>query len=380
MDFSLTPEHRQILDAVDRFAARHLPPAELRRRDAAHLPPYDLLPAMAELGLFALPVPAEHGGLGAGWVTVALAQERLGYHAYMAASIFNRIVGFGIMPLLTYADAVQRAALLPGLMAGTALVALALTEPEAGSDAAAARTRAEKIDGGWRINGRKSWISDADGATHLLTLVRSEPGSTGAAGLSLLLVPRAAGGLSLTPLPKIGNNAMPSWDIGFADVCVDDAALLGTRGAGFRALMSTLHYSRASMAATVTGCAQAALDAAIAHARTRVQFGQPIGKFQTIRHRIADMQMRVDLSRLGVRHLAWLIETGQQCRRQAAQAKIVATETLQAVTDAGMQIMASAGYSADSDMQRYWRDARLYSFGEGSNEILRDLIGRELGI
>jgi alkylation response protein AidB-like acyl-CoA dehydrogenase len=335
---------------------------------------------MAAFGLFALAVPTCFGGLGAGWMTVALAQERLGMHAYMAASIFNRVVGFGIMSLLTYAAAPVRDALLPRLMAGTALVALALSEPEAGSDAAAARTRADKTPNGWRINGRKCWISDADGASHLLTLVRTQPGSTGSAGLTLLLVPRESPGLSLTALPKIGNNAMPSWDIGYADVCVDDAALLGQPGEGFRALMSTLHFSRASMAATVTGCAQAALDATIAHATARVQFGQPISRFQAIRHRIADLQMRVDLSRLAVRHLAWLIETGQPCRRQAAQAKITATETLQAVTDAGMQIMASAGYSADSDMQRYWRDARLYSFGEGGNEILRDLIGRELGL
>ena len=379
MDFGISAEQQQVLDAIDAFVGRHLPPDEVRRRDAAHLPPYDLLKPMAELGLFGLAVPAMHGGLGAGWTSVALAQERLGRHAYMAASLFNRVVGFGIMSLLTYANAAQQAEILPLLMKGEALVALALTEAEAGSDAAALRTRAEKIDGGWRISGRKCWISDAGGATHLLTVVR-EPGSVGSKGISLLLVPRDASGITMTTLPKIGNNAMPSWDIGFDGVGVADDALLGARGDGFRALMSTLHYSRASMAATVTGCAQAALDAALDHARNRVQFGRPIGQNQVLRHRLVDLQIRVDNSRLAVRHLAWLIETGQDCRRQAAQAKIVATETLQAVADAGMQIMASAGYAADSDMQRYWRDARLYTFGEGSNEILRDQIGRAMDL
>ncbi len=374
MDFAVTPEQQQILDSVDRFARLRLPPGEVRRRDAAHLPPYDLLPEMGAMGLFALPVPVRQGGLGADWVTVALTQERLGWHAYMAASIFNRVVGFGIMSLLTYANSEQIAALLPRLLAGEALVALALTEPEAGSDAAAVRTRAERTPGGWRIHGRKIWISDANGASHLLTVARAEE------GITLFLVPRQAAGIAMTELPKVGNNAMPSWDIGFDAVEVDGSALLGAPGTGFRHLMSTLHFSRASMAATVTGCAQAAVDAALAHAKARVQFSKPIGSFQAIRHRIADMQMRVDLSRHAVRHLAWLISTGQPCRREASQAKVVATETLQFVSDAGMQILASAGYSAESDMQRYWRDGRLYSFGEGSNEIQRDLIARELGL
>jgi alkylation response protein AidB-like acyl-CoA dehydrogenase len=134
------------------------------------------------------------------------------------------------------------------------------------------------------------------------------------------------------------------------------------------------------MAATVTGCAQAAVSLALSHARERRQFGRPIGAFQAIRHRLADMQMRVDQARLVVMHLAWAIASGAECRREAAQAKIVATECLQYVADHGMQVLASAGYSSDGDMQRYWRDARLYSFGEGSNEIQRDIVARELGL
>jgi alkylation response protein AidB-like acyl-CoA dehydrogenase len=298
----------------------------------------------------------------------------------MAASIFNRVVGFGAQSLLTYGSAVQQAEHLPALAAGRRLIALALTEPEAGSDAAALRTRATSVAGGWRVTGRKTWISDADGADFLLTAARSEPASTGTDGISMLLIPRHTPGIAMTMLPKIGNHAMPSWDIGFDDVFVPSTALMGDLGRGFGHLMSTLHVSRASMAATVTGCAQAAVDAALAHARERQQFGRPIGKFQAIRHRLADMQMRVDATRLVVRHLAWLIAIGRPCRREAAQAKVQATECLQFVTDHGMQILASAGYAADSDMQRYWRDARLYSFGEGSNEIQRDIIARELGL
>ena len=134
------------------------------------------------------------------------------------------------------------------------------------------------------------------------------------------------------------------------------------------------------MAATVTGAAEAALQIALNHARERLQFGRPIGFNQTVAHRLADMRMRVDLSRLMVLNLAELISQGAPCRREAAQAKIIATETLRDVTDVGMQILASAGYSAESDMQRLWRDSRLYTFGEGANELLRDTIARELGL
>lgn len=196
----------------------------------------------------------------------------------------------------------------------------------------------------------------------------------------MFLVPRDTPGIAMTPIPKVGNNCMPSFEIAFDEVEIPDDALMGTEGDGFRHLMSTLGYSRASMAATVTGCAQAATDLAISHAKERRQFGQPIGNFQTIRHRVADMQMRVDATRLVVHHLAHLIAEGKDTKRLASQAKVQATECLQFVTDHGMQILASAGYSSESPMQRYWRDARLYSFGEGSNEIQRDLIARELGL
>jgi alkylation response protein AidB-like acyl-CoA dehydrogenase len=369
-----------ILDAVDRFLQRRLPPAEVRRRDGAHIPPYDLLSEMGELGLFALAVPSRYGGLGAPWTTVARVQERLGRGAYMAASLFNRVVGFGIATLIANGDEEQRRSLLPGLMAGELFCALALSEAGAGSDAAALTTLAERVPGGWRISGRKTWISDADAARYLVTPARTERGSTGPSSVTLFLVDRAEAGIGMSRLDKIGNNAMPSWDIGFEEVFVPDWAVLGEVGQGFRGLMRTLHVSRASMAATVTGAAQCAVDLAIAHCKERVQFGRPLSAFQVLRHRLVDMQMRVDASRLMVQRLAELIAAGEPCRREAAQAKIMASEALQYATHHGMQMLASAGYEATSDMQRLWRDGRLYSFGEGANELLRDLVARDLGL
>jgi len=380
MDALLTEDERAILASVDGFASRHLPPDEVRRRDREHQSPYDLLPAMGEAGFFALPVPDHHGGLGRSWREVSLVQERLGWHGYMAASIYNRVVGFGVMSVLTYGSAEQKRDLLPGLLSGYFFMALALTEPGAGSDAGALKTRARSTSGGYVISGSKIWISDAQGARFLLTAARTGEAAKGSDGITLFLVPSDAPGVTLSPLAKVGNNAMPSFEVGFADVEVGDDAVIGEVGGGFRHLMSTLHYSRASMAATVTGAAQAALDGVMAHARERQQFGKPIGSFQVLAHRLADLQTRVDLSRLMVRHLATLIARGLPCKREAAQAKVVATETLRDVADQGMQIMASAGYAADSDIQRFWRDSRLYTFGEGTNEILRDGMARELGL
>lgn len=380
MDFAPTEEQRAILDTVARFLARNLPAEEAARRDREHAPPYHLLKVMAGDGLLALPFPAEYGGLAQGWDTVALVQEAMGRDGWMAGSLFNRAVGFGGMSLMSYGTPEQKRTLLPRLINEGLLFALGLTEPQAGSDAAAVITRARRSATGWVINGRKTWISDAAEADYIVTVVRTGAGTTGSDGLSILLVAKGTPGVSFTPLAKVGNNALPSYEIAFEDAEVPADALMGTEGRGFAQLMSTLHFARAGMAAAVTGAAQRAVDLTLAHVREREQFGRPLGRFQVIAHRLADMQMRVDQSRLTAWHLAWLIREGLPARRQAAQAKVIATEALQYVTEHGMQTLASAGYSADSEMARLWRDARLYSFGEGSNEIQRTIIARELGL
>lgn len=380
MDFAISAEQQSMLDAVDRFLAQRLPPEEVRRRDAAHQPPYDLLPELGAMGVLGMVAPPQWGGLGLDWISLALVQERLAQHAYFVGSIVNRVVGFGLMTMLRNGSAAQQQRWIPPLVQGTGLMALALTEGHAGSDAGAVETRAIPDAAGWRLRGRKIWISDADQAMALLVVARTDPDRRGSRGLSMFIVPRASEGLSMTPLPKVGNNAMPSWDIGFDDVLVPQDALLGPLNEGFSVLGSTLHYSRASLATTCVGSAQAVVNLCLAHLRDRHQFGRALSEFQVLRHRVADMQMRVDQARWIVRHLAWLIATGQPCAREASQAKVIATETLQALSNDAMQMFASQGYSAESDVQRIWRDARLYTFGEGTNEVQRDLIARHLGL
>ena len=378
MDFGLSQEQREILRTADRLVERHLPIEAQRRHDAAHEPPYHLLPVLGEAGLLALPFAAAHGGLEAGWDTVALVQERLGRRAWMLGSLMNRAVGFGGMSLVTY-GAPHHRALMPQLIRGELLFALALTEPQAGSDAAAITTRAEPVEAGWRLTGHKTWISDAAEADYVVTVAR-RPGTERHDGISLFLVPKGTPGVHCTRIAKIGNNCLPTFEVRLDGALIPEDALIGEEGNGFAHLASTLHYARAGMAAAVSGYAQFAVDLAVEHARTRQQFGRPLGRFQALAHRLVDMQMAVDRSRLMAFELAWRIREGLPCARQAAAAKVTATETLKYVTDEGMQILASAGYAAESDMARIWRDARLYSFGEGSNEIQRNIIAREMGL
>jgi alkylation response protein AidB-like acyl-CoA dehydrogenase len=380
LNSEINDEQRLILDSLGRIIERSLPLHEQRRRDAAHEPPYDLLQLLGEAGVLRLPFPVEIGGLGGTWQTVALVQEYLGRHAWMLGSLFNRAVGFGGMGLMTYGSPKQREALMPRLMRGELLFALALTEPDAGSDAAAVTTCAKRTSNGWQLNGRKTWISDAEEADFMVVVARTDPDAHRSVGLTLFLVPKGTPGMRCTPIPKIGNNCLPSFEVDFTDVELAEDAVFGLESQGFANMASTLHYARAGMAASTTGYAGFALELALDHARTRQQFGRPLGAFQALAHRLANMQMRVDQSRLAAHDLAWRISNDHPNARQAAQAKVIATECLQYVTHHGMQILASPGYHADSDMARVWRDSRLYSFGEGSNEIQRNIIAKELGL
>jgi len=380
IDFEIPDDDAMLLDAIDRMMAREFPPQAYRDADRAHETPWHLLPRMGELGLLGLPFPARYGGTEKDWRTVAPVNERLAYHAGIASTLFATTVSFGGMSLLTYANASQQETLLPRLIQGQARFALALTESAAGSDAAALTTHARPCPEGWRLQGRKVWISNADAADYLVVACRTTPDSVGGDGISLFLVPRHTPGITMTRLEKLGHNCMPSWDIGFDDVRVPQDALFGQEGMGFRHVLSTLHYSRAGQAANSIGQAQRAVELARDYARERTQFGRPIGNFQAIQHKLADMQVRVNQARLCLYHLAWLIATGRPCRLEGAQAKLVASEAFQFVTREGLQIMASHGYAMESDMQRMWRDAGLFTFGEGTSEIQRNLIAREMGL
>ncbi len=374
-------EIENLCDSIDRMMHRHLPPDEVRRRDEQADPPNQLLQIYSSMGLFDLVMPSKGGERDRNcWQRLSVIQERLGYHATMAALLFNRVACFGMMTLITSANKLQQDRFLPRLHAGEGAFALALSESGAGSDAGAIRTRAERKGSNWKITGRKIWISGAADAIKMIVAARTEPNSKGGSGITLFMVDPNAVGVSMTLLEKVGNRCSLSYDIALDGVLISDEDRIGEVGGGFNSLKKTLFYARSGLSAAVVGTAQAAVDKATAHAKERKQFSKPIGSFQVIAHRLANMQTDVDVARLLARDLAEAIDAGRDCARLAAQAKLVSTETLKRVTEQGMQIMASAGYASESDMNRYWRDARLYSFGEGSSEILLDLIAADMGL
>lgn len=379
-DVSTTEEQAEILRSIDRFMERNFPPEDVRKYDLEHRFPEHLLKGYGDLGILAVPFPEQYGGIDGDWMTVTLIQERLGRHAAIAAALYSIVVDFGGMTLLKSGSEAQKQEFLPRLISGELQFALALSEPQAGTDAAALSTRAERSASGWRITGRKTWISLADTADYLVVPCRSDRDSKGKEGVTMFLVPRSAAGIHMTRIPKIGTNSMISFDIAFDDVEVAEDAVIGTVGDGFRTLMATLQYSRSGQAANAVGQAQAAIDLAVAHVKERQQFGRPLSQFQVLRHRLVDMQMRVDQARFSLYDLAARLSRGERCRRESAITKILASEALQYVTHHGMQMMASVAYVAESDMNRYWRDARLLTFGEGANEMLRDLVAREMGL
>ena len=373
----LAPEHEAMIEAIDAYF-RDLDPLDLLRRDADHIPPYDFLPRLAELGLIRAALPESHGGLGLPWSVFCRIQETIGYYCQPVGSILNRVISFGALPIILFGSEWQKTALLPDLLDGKSLIALALSEPGAGSDARAVTTRAERFDGGWRITGRKTWISDAARADRLLTLCRL--GKDEPKRFVTFLVPRDAQGIAMTQIAKVGNNCMPSFDIAYDGVMVREEDMLGVEGQGFDCIHGTLKYSRTSLSALLLGSGRAALDLAVGHARERVQFKQSLAGFQVIRHRLVDMRVRLDQARLLVYEFARVVDNGGDVTALGAMAKLAASEMFQFITDHGMQIMASAGYASDSAMQMYWRNARLYSIGEGTNEIQREIIARTMGL
>jgi len=370
-------EHRLILAEVERFGT-DLDPADMLRRDAEHVPPYDFLPQLGELGLIRAALPEEHGGLGLPWALFCRVQETIGYYAQPVGSILNRVISFGALPVILFGSEAQRSALLPDLLDGKLLVALALSEPGAGSDTRALTTRATKVDGGWRIDGRKTWISDAERADYLMTPCRIA--GEDKKRFVTFLVPRATAGIAMTGIPKVGNNCMPSFDIGYDEVFVSDEAVLGEVGRGMEPIHGTLKYSRTSLSALLIGAGRACVDLATMHARERIQFGQPISAFQAVRHKIVDMAVENEKARQIVYAFARAVDAGDDVDALGAMAKITATEMFQFVTDRGMQVLASAGYASDNPMQMHWRNARLYSIGEGANEIQREIIARTMGL
>jgi alkylation response protein AidB-like acyl-CoA dehydrogenase len=375
-----TPRRAALLTEVRAFARDEVLPVANELDPQKGLIPAALLERMAELGYFGITIDREHGGLGLGAFEYCLVAEELARAWMSVASIIARAQGLGT----GLGDDARRAELLRRSARGAWIGAIALSEPDAGSDLAGVRTRAERDGDEWVISGHKRWCGNAEAADFIQVLVRvrepdvEEPRS---AGLESLLVEKERGtfpdGVTGTPIDKIGYHGFLTWDLVFDGVRVPSGNLVRADygdDSGFGPVGAWLDVARVHTAARAVGLAQAAVEDCTTYLQEREQFGHPIGDFQALRFALADMASDVEQARAFYRQVAHLIDYGVDCTRQAAMAKLRATEMAAGVTAQAMQLHGGNGYTTERAVERYWRDARLTTIFEGTSEIQRKII------
>ena len=377
MDFELTREQALIRQSVREFAEREIAP-RARHVDETGEFPAETFRKMGELGLMGVPFPEEYGGAGADSISAALAVEEVARACGSTALAYSAHMGLGSAPIFLFGSEEQKQRFLRPAAEGRYMAAFALTEPHAGSDAGATRTTARLEGGEWVINGAKMWITNAPVAGHLIVTTVTDP-DKGKRGISALIVPAGTPGLSFGKHePKMGLRGSVSTAIMFDNVRVPKENLLGERGRGFSQFLQVLDGGRIGIGAMAVGLAQAAFEAACAYARERTAFDRPIGGFQSVSNMIADMSAGLDAARLMVYQAAWLKDQGKPYSRQAAAAKLMASELGEKICRDAIQVFGGYGYSQEFPVERIYRDQRLLTIGEGTSEILRLVLARHV--
>ncbi|AOE84833.1 acyl-CoA dehydrogenase family protein [Pseudomonas sp. TCU-HL1] len=376
-DIELTEEQRMIRDMARDFARAEVAPRAQAWEKAGWIDD-ELVRQMGELGLLGMVVPEQWGGTYIDYVAYALAVEEIsaGDGALGALMSIHNSVGCG--PILNYGSEAQKDFWLAELASGTAIGCFCLTEPQAGSEAHNLRTRAELVDGHWVLNGAKQFVSNGKRAKLAIVFAVTDP-ELGKKGLSAFLVPTDTPGFVVDRSEhKMGIKASDTCAVTLSNCAVPEANLLGQRGKGLAIALSNLEGGRIGIAAQALGIARAAFEAALAYARERVQFGKPIIEHQSIGNLLADMQVRLNAARLMILHAARLKSAGLPCLSEASQAKLLASEIAEQVCSSAIQIHGGYGYLEDYPVEKYYRDARITQIYEGSSEVQRLLIAREL--
>ncbi|WP_313450247.1 acyl-CoA dehydrogenase family protein [Stutzerimonas kunmingensis] len=376
-DLELSEDQRMIRDMARDFARREIAPHAQAWEKAGWIDDA-LVAQMGELGLLGMVVPEEWGGSYIDYVAYALAVEEIsaGDGATGALMSIHNSVGCG--PVLNYGSQAQKDEWLAELASGRAIGCFALTEPQAGSEAHNLRTRAELVDGQWVLNGSKQFCSNAKRAKLAIVFAVTDP-DLGKKGLSAFLVPTDTPGFAVERSEhKMGIRASDTCAVSLSDCRISETNLLGERGNGLAIALSNLEGGRIGIGAQALGIARAAFEAALLYARERVQFGKPIAEHQSIANMLADMQTQLNATRLLILHAARLKSAGLPCLSEASQAKLFASEMAEKVCSQAVQIHGGYGYLEDYPVERYYRDARITQIYEGSSEIQRLLIAREL--
>jgi short-chain 2-methylacyl-CoA dehydrogenase len=379
VDLDLTPEQEAFRKVVRDFAEAEIAPhAEAWDRD--HTFPVETVLAMGRLGLFGLPFPEEYGGSGSDFTTLCLAIEELARVDSSMAITLEAGVGLGANPIFTFGTEDQRQRWLPDLCAGTALGAFGLTEPEAGSDAGATRTRAQVDEsaGEWVIEGAKQFITNSGTP---ITSIITVTARTGPAEISAIVIPAGTPGLTVEPpYRKMGWHASDTHGLVFDDCRVPLDNLLGERGRGFHQFLAILDEGRIAISALAVGVVQACLEQSLAYAAERQAFGGPIGRYQAVAFKCADMAVALENARTLTYKAAWLKDQGRPFKQAAAMAKLYSTEAAVTATREATQIFGGYGFMDETPVARFYRDAKILEIGEGTSEVQRLVISRALGL
>jgi len=380
MDFSFTPEQETLRAHLTKLLDEVCPPEYAARCDNDETPPREAFQALGQHGWFGLILPVEYGGTGGSAIELAILLEETGRHFEELAMWLFRTLTYGGYAVMTHGTPEQKADLLPKLVRGELSFCFALTEPHSGSDAAALNIRATAVDGGYVINGQKVFTSGMDISDYCLLVARTSTGAKKQQGITNFMVDTKLPGIEVRKIKTLGQRAIATTQVFYNDVKVPASAVLGRVDHGWEAVDAYLWYERLCLSAARTGAATAAFEYALEYAKTRKQFGRPIGQFQAISHKLADMKMMLDIARTMVYRFAWLMSEGKATRVDAAVVKLYTGETYKAVSDMGLQILGGYGYCMEYPMQRFFRDSRLATIGAGTSEIQRNIIARGLGL
>jgi butyryl-CoA dehydrogenase len=375
--FELAEEHEAFRKVVREFAETEIAP-HAARWDREHHFPVEVVHRMGDLGLFALPFPEEDGGAGGDFTSLCVAIEEIGRIDQSMGITLEAAVGLGINPIITFGSPEQKERWLPDLLAGRTLAAFGLTEPGAGSDAAATATKAVLDGDEWVIDGAKAFITNS-GAD--ITSVITVTARTGVDEISSILVPAGTPGLTVEPpYDKLGWHASDTHGLVLEECRVPADHLLGARGRGLQQFLATLDDGRIAIAALAVGLGQACLEASVEYAKQRHAFGSPIGRKQGVAFQIADLEVMVEAARLLTYKAAALKDAGRPIRQAAAIAKLYASESAVTATRIATQIHGGYGFVEETPVARFYRDAKILEIGEGTSEIQRLVISRGLGL
>ena len=377
MDFGLGETAEMIRGTTERFARERIAPiaAEIDAQDRF---PRELWPAMGALGLHGMTVAEEDGGLGLGYLEHVVACEEISRASASVGLSYGAHSNLCINQIARWGSAEQKAKYLPGLISGDHVGSLAMSEAGAGSDVVSMRLRADRVDGGFRLNGTKFWITNAPYAQTLVVYAKTAP-EAGSKGITAFLIEKDYPGFSIgQKIDKLGMRGSPTAELVFQDCFVPQENVMGPLNGGVKVLMSGLDYERVVLSGIQLGIMQACLDVVLPYVRERRQFGQPIGSFQLMQAKIADMVVALNSARAYVYAVARACDAGKTTRQDAAGAILYASENAVKVAEQAIQALGGAGYTKDWPVERYWRDAKLLDIGAGTNEVRRMLIGREV--